>query len=137
MSEPLRLMCILAHPDDETLGVGGTLAAYAAQGVETHVLTATRGQRGWFGDPDANPGLDALGRIREAELRAATDTLGVTRLSLLDYVDGELDEADAGEVIGRIADEICRVRPNVVVTFATALPPATSCAPTSGRSATW
>ena len=41
-------MCVLAHPDDESLGTGGTLAKYAAEGVETYVLTATRGERGRF-----------------------------------------------------------------------------------------
>jgi LmbE family N-acetylglucosaminyl deacetylase len=52
MGTPRRLMCILAHPDDETLGFGGILAKYAAEGVETHVVTATRGEHGWFGPPD-------------------------------------------------------------------------------------
>jgi len=39
----LRLMAVLAHPDDESLGVGGTLAKYASEGVEVYLLTATRG----------------------------------------------------------------------------------------------
>ena len=117
MSAPLRLMCILAHPDDETLGIGGTLATYAAEGIETYVLTATRGEYGWPGDPDANPGPTALGRIREAELRAAMDVLGVTGVSLLDYIDGELDAAAAQEIVPLIAAEIRRVKPQVVVTF--------------------
>ncbi len=117
MPEPLRLMCILAHPDDETLAFGGALAAYAAEGVETYVLTATRGEYGWSGDAEANPGPQALGRLREAELRAATAALGVAEISLLDYIDGELDAAPPDEVIGRIAEQICRVRPHVVLTF--------------------
>ena len=45
----LRLMCIIAHPDDESLGTGGALAKYAGEGVETYLLTATRGERGRFG----------------------------------------------------------------------------------------
>jgi LmbE family N-acetylglucosaminyl deacetylase len=110
-------MCILAHPDDETLGVGGTLATYAAEGIETYVLTATRGEYGWRGDPRANPGPSALGRIREAELRSAMGVLGVTGVSLLDYIDGELDAAPAEEIVRLIADEIRRVKPHVVVTF--------------------
>ncbi len=76
----LRLMCILAHPDDESLGTGGTLARYAAEGIETYVITATRGQRGWFGPPEENPGLAALGQLREAELRAAAQALGRQRV---------------------------------------------------------
>ena len=44
----LRLLAVLAHPDDESLGFGGTLARYAAEGVETYLVTATRGERGRF-----------------------------------------------------------------------------------------
>jgi LmbE family N-acetylglucosaminyl deacetylase len=75
-TSPLKLMAILAHPDDESLGLGSTLARYAAEGVETHLVTATRGQRGWLGEPSANPGLKALGEIRERELRASVDRDG-------------------------------------------------------------
>ena len=45
MTDALRLMCVLAHPDDETLGTGGTLVKYAGEGVETYLVTATRGER--------------------------------------------------------------------------------------------
>src|SRR5215217_698389 len=65
MVDQLKLMCVLAHPDDESLGMGGTLAKYASEGVETYLVTATRGERGWFGDEKDNPGLEALGRMRE------------------------------------------------------------------------
>jgi len=67
----LRLMCVLAHPDDESLGTGGTLAKYAAEGVETFLVTATRGERGRFGDGGERPSADVVGTTREAELRAA------------------------------------------------------------------
>ena len=63
MSDPLKLMCVLAHPDDESLGTGGVLAKYAAEGINTYLVTATRGERGWSGDPKDNPGLEALGRL--------------------------------------------------------------------------
>src|SRR3989442_1357860 len=49
MADTLKLMAVLAHPDDESLGNGGILAKYAAEGVETYLVTATRGERGWFG----------------------------------------------------------------------------------------
>lgn len=117
MTEPLRLMCILAHPDDESLGTGGLLARYAAEGHETYLLTATRGQRGWTGDPRENPGLEALGRIREAELRAAAQVLGLREVILLDYVDGDLDQAEPTSIIALIAQHLRRIKPRVVVTF--------------------
>lgn len=117
MSDTLKLLCVLAHPDDETLGNGGMLARYAAEGVETHLVTATRGQRGWFGDPDAYPGPVALGRIREAELHAAAEVLDLQDVVLLDYMDGELDRAEPAEIVPRIVAHLRRVQPQVVVTF--------------------
>ncbi len=114
---PARLMAILAHPDDESLGMGGTLARYAAEGIETFLVTATRSERGWFGEPSANPGLEALGRIREAELRHAVAALGIRRVDFLNYVDGALDQADPREAILRIVAHVRRERPQVVLTF--------------------
>jgi len=117
MNAPLKLMCVLAHPDDESLGAGGVLAKYAAEGIETYLVTATRGERGWPGDPKDNPGLEALGRLREAELRCAAQNLGIREVSLLDYVDGDLDQARPSDAIAKIAQLIRQVRPHVVVTF--------------------
>lgn len=117
MFSTLKLMCILAHPDDESLALGGTLAKYAAEGVETSLIVATRGERGWFGKPDENPGKRMLGRIREQEVRGACSELGVSHLAFLDYIDGDLDRADVGEVVGKIVRLVREIRPQVVVTF--------------------
>jgi LmbE family N-acetylglucosaminyl deacetylase len=117
MTEELRLMCILAHPDDESLGVGGILAKYSAEGVGTYLVTATRGERGWFGAPAENPGLTKLGQMREAELLCATQTLGVRDSQILNYIDGELDRAEPVEVIYNLVGALRRARPQVVVTF--------------------
>ncbi len=113
----LRLLASVAHPDDETLGLGGTLARYAAEGVETYLITATRGERGWFGDEASNPGLTKLGQVREGELKAATDVLGLRETELLDYIDGDLDQAPVDRVTRQIANAIRRIRPHIVVTF--------------------
>lgn len=117
MTESLRLMAVLAHPDDESLGFGGTLATYAARGVETYLVTATRGEQGWFGDPDAYPGPAALGKTRTAELLAAASALGVRQVDFLGYADGELDRADPAEATARIVRRLRQLRPQVVVTF--------------------
>jgi LmbE family N-acetylglucosaminyl deacetylase len=117
VNEELRLMGIFAHPDDESLGMGGTLVKYAAEGVATYLVTATRGERGWFGSEEDNPGLDRLGQVREGELREAAKVLNIRDVSLLDYIDGDLDQADPAAVIAAIAREVRRVRPHVVVTF--------------------
>jgi LmbE family N-acetylglucosaminyl deacetylase len=117
MTDQLKLMCVLAHPDDESLGNGGVHAKYAAEGVETYLVTATRGERGWFGDEAEYPGLEALGKIREAELLAAASVLGIHRVEFLDYIDGELDQAHPAEVIAKIVGHLRRIQPQVVITF--------------------
>jgi LmbE family N-acetylglucosaminyl deacetylase len=114
-------MAVLAHPDDESLGVGGTLARYASNGVDVFLVTATRGDGGGYrghrpGD-ERHPGSEALARIRETELRAAAATLGVREVELLDYPDLRLDRAHPREAIGRIVTALRRLRPDVVVTF--------------------
>src|SRR5216684_8395619 len=117
MSDQLKLMCVLAHPDDESLGNGGILAKYAAEGVETYLVTATRGEHGWFGDESEYPGLEALGKRREAELLAAASVLGIRRVDFLNYIDGDLDQAHPAEVIAKIVGHVRSVKPDVVVTF--------------------
>jgi len=113
----LRLLCILAHPDDESLGLGGILAKYGAEGVETYLVTATRGEQGWFGPPEENPGPTELGKIREGELKEAANVLGLREVNLLDYHDGELDKADQRLFTQKLVGHIRRIRPHVVVTF--------------------
>jgi LmbE family N-acetylglucosaminyl deacetylase len=110
-------MCVLAHPDDESLGTGGTLAAYAAEGVATSLVTATRGERGRFGDGTQSPGPEVVGRTREAELHAAAKELGVRDVTCLHYPDGALDQVDPAEAIENIAGHLRRLTPQVVVTF--------------------
>src|SRR5438309_6548905 len=117
MADTLKLMAILAHPDDESLGNGGILAKYAAEGIETSLVVATRGERGWWGKEEEYPGLDAFGKRREAEVLAAAKVLGLHRVEFLDYLDGELDQADPTEAITKIVGHLRRVRPDVVVTF--------------------
>jgi LmbE family N-acetylglucosaminyl deacetylase len=112
-----RLMCVLAHPDDESLGTGGTLAKYAAEGVETYVLTATRGERGRFGEGSERPSDDVVGQTREAELRAAATALGVREVSVIGYPDGGVDRVDPAIAQQAIADHLRRIQPHVVITF--------------------
>lgn len=117
MNETLKLLAIFPHPDDETLGMGSTLARYAAEGVETYLVCATRGERGWFDSEGTNPGLEGVARIREAELRCAAAHLGIHEVSFLDYIDGELDQANPAEIMGKLVTHIRRIQPQVVVTF--------------------
>jgi LmbE family N-acetylglucosaminyl deacetylase len=117
MTEALRLLAVFPHPDDETLGLGSTLARYAAQGVETHLVCATRGERGWFDSEGPDPGPEEVARIREAELRCAAEHLGLHEVSFLDYIDGDVDQARPEEIIGKIVSHVRRIKPQVVISF--------------------
>jgi LmbE family N-acetylglucosaminyl deacetylase len=121
MSEALRLMVVTAHPDDETLGFGGVLARYASEGIETFLVTATRGERGRYlghavGSPE-HPGPGALSKIREQELREAAAALGISRATLLDYGDQELDRSNVDDAVTALVREIRKARPQVLLTF--------------------
>lgn len=117
MDQELRLLCVFAHPDDESLGMASTLAKYAAEGVQTYLVTATRGERGWMGDEREDPGMAAMARIRTKELLAAAHALGLRETRFLDYIDGDLDQANLREATGRIVTHLRWIRPHVVVTF--------------------
>ena len=117
MTEKLRLLAILSHPDDESMGTGGIMAKYAVEGVETYLVTVIRGERGWFSEESAYPGAKELGRIREGELADAANVLGIKEFFVLDYMDGDLDQADAAEIISKLVFYIRKIRPHVVVTF--------------------
>lgn len=115
MPRLLKLMAVLAHPDDESLGMGFTLAKYAAEGVQVSLVCATRGERGWPGPAEENPGMDALGRIRTGELLCAAEKLGLAEVKFLDIIDGEVDRADPVVTAEKIAGNIRRFQPQVVV----------------------
>jgi LmbE family N-acetylglucosaminyl deacetylase len=115
--DTLKLLAIFAHPDDESMGMGGTLAKYSAEGIDTHLLCASRGERGWFGEPQHQPSLKRLGEIRTQELENAVSVLGMKSLAFMDYIDGDVDKANHHEAIDKIVTHIRKIKPQVVVTF--------------------
>jgi LmbE family N-acetylglucosaminyl deacetylase len=117
VNRDLKLLAVLAHPDDESLGFGGTLAKYAREGVETYLVTATRGERGRFGSQGKGADPDVVARVREDELRAAAQVLGIREVTILGYPDGAVDQVPSATAIHAIASHIRRIRPDAVVTF--------------------
>jgi LmbE family N-acetylglucosaminyl deacetylase len=116
LDETLWLLAIFPHPYDESLGLGGRLAQYSAEGIETSLICATRGERGWNGPEYKNPGFEALGRVHEAELRCAASLLGLKEVSFPDDIDGEVDQAKPEEIIAKITAHLHRIQPQVVIT---------------------
>ena len=119
MSPPARrcLLAVFAHPDDETSAAAGTLIHYAREGVDIHVVTATRGERGDLGTGDLTIARRDLPAVREAELRAVLALYGAHPPILLDYRDQELITADFATLTQDVLRVMASVRPEVVITF--------------------
>ena len=110
------ILCVYAHPDDESFGPGGAIAGYALGGTPVDVLCATRGEAGQLGDPPVTT-REQLGAVREAALREAMRTLGFRDLYLLDHRDGQLADVPYETLRDEVLDVMRRVRPTTVVTF--------------------
>ena len=132
MSEQLRLMCVHAHPDDESSKGAATMARYASEGVDVLVVTLTDGSRGSVLNPamDTPDVLADITAIRAMEMAAARDILGV-RQAFLGFVDSGLPEGDPppplpegcfalgdlGEQTRALVEVIRRERPHVMTTY--------------------
>jgi LmbE family N-acetylglucosaminyl deacetylase len=111
LSEPVRALVVVAHPDDCDFGAGGTVATWTDAGVEVSLCCITDGDAGGF-DPDV-PRSEIAG-IRQAEQRAAAEAVGVTDVRFLGYPDGRL--APTLELRRDISRVIRDVRPQRVLT---------------------
>ncbi|HLZ28434.1 MAG TPA: PIG-L family deacetylase [Chloroflexota bacterium] len=122
------LLAVHAHPDDETITMGGTLARYSAAGVRTIVVTCTRGDLGEVRDSSLSIAA-GVGALRDRELAAAARCLGVSRLVNLGYFDsgmagwpenyrpGAFYAADLAEAADRLLEVIRQERPQVLVAY--------------------
>jgi N-acetyl-1-D-myo-inositol-2-amino-2-deoxy-alpha-D-glucopyranoside deacetylase len=110
------ILCAFAHPDDEQFGTAGALLACTDRGIPVHILCATRGEAGEI-SPGSLATRETLGAVREQELRAACELLGIQPPEFLGYMDGDLGDADRAELRDRIVEAIRRLRPRVVITF--------------------
>ena len=122
------LLAVLAHPDDESFGMGGTLALYASRGVDVHLICATRGEVGDVAS-EMLTGFDSIAELRESELRCAAGNLGLAGVHFLNYRDsgmsGSADnnhpQALAAQPLDQVAADVARyireLKPQVVLTF--------------------
>lgn len=119
MASSRTLVAVLAHPDDDTFGISGSIALHAADRDLRFVLVlATSGGAGQISDP-ALATRETLGAVREEEDRASWRTLGrePDRLEFLRFGDGTLDSMDLDELIRAVAAILEEERPDLVITF--------------------
>ncbi len=115
-SNQQKLLAVFAHPDDEVFCAGGTLAQAAAMGMETMVVSATRGEAGQIQDNNIATRA-TLGEVRESELYRSTQQLDVDHTICLDYGDGRLAHSPLEPLIEEITRIIRQFKPDSVITF--------------------
>lgn len=123
-----RMLIAFAHPDDESFGMGATIARYVAEGAQIDLICATNGEAGTVDEAYLQE-YGSVSELRIAELMCAAETLGLHHVYQFNYRDSgmtgspdndhpdALIRADRGELVGRIVQVIREVRPQVVVTF--------------------
>jgi len=123
-----KFLAVLAHPDDESFGMGGTLALYAQKGYEVHLVCATLGEAGTVDDKYLQD-YENIAALREAELRCAAQSLGLTAVHLLGYRDSGMPDTSENkhpnaqinhsveEVAGKVVKYIREIQPEIVLTF--------------------
>lgn len=127
-NQPKRILSVLAHPDDEAFGMGGTLALYAMQGVEVYLACATLGEAGDI-PPDFLQSSSSSAALRESELDCSANVLALKQVFKLGFRDSGMEGSPDNhhpdalvarpmeEVVERIAAVMRQVRPQVVLTF--------------------
>lgn len=116
-----KLLVVVAHPDDEAFGPGGTLAKYGQNNVEIHLLCATRGEAGdeknfKDGSPSEEITLkNALGQQREQELIKSAKVFGIRKVEFLDFTDGQLCNNNYHQLAEKISKKIKDFKPQVVL----------------------
>jgi LmbE family N-acetylglucosaminyl deacetylase len=112
-----RIVGVFAHPDDDTYGVGGSLALHAGEDLEITVVMATSGEAGRIADPWL-ASRETLGRVREAEDLASWRALGLDAdVRFLRHADGRLSEVPREQLAAEVQSVLEDARPEVVVTF--------------------
>ena len=131
MAEPLRLLTVHAHPDDESSKGASTVALYAAEGIPATLVCCTGGEAGDILNPamDRREVHERLAEVRMEELAEAAKIIGYETVDLLGYHDSGMPDsddnarpdnfwnADLDEAIGRLVAIIRRDRPQVIVTY--------------------
>ncbi|MCB0101039.1 MAG: PIG-L family deacetylase [Anaerolineales bacterium] len=123
-----KILAVLAHPDDESFGLGGTLAFYAQKGYETYYVCATRGEAGSV-DDEYLKGFKDTAEMRTDELMRAAKELGLKEVHFLGYRDSGMPGMEANnhpdaqinhpveEVAGKVVKHIRNIKPDIVITF--------------------
>jgi LmbE family N-acetylglucosaminyl deacetylase len=107
-----RVLVVVAHPDDESFGLGAVIDAFVQAGAAVSVLCLTVGEASTLGADTAD-----LGTVREHELRSAGTALGVLEVTLRHWPDGALDSVPLTDLVEDVTASIDHVRPDGMLVF--------------------
>ena len=131
MEHQKRLLISLAHPDDESFGLGGLIAKYVAEGVEVYYLCATNGEVGTVMTEHMNS-YNSVAELRLAELACASQILGFKEVFTLNYKDSGMMNTESNldpaslwynwnhqteSVLHKVVNIVRQIRPQVIITF--------------------
>ena len=111
----MKILSIAAHPDDEVLGCGGSMAKWSSDGAEVHSLIMAEGATSRDKSRDRESRNEDLTHLAKASHKAG-DILGIASVSLLSYPDNRMDSVDLLEVVKSVEEQIEKIKPEVVVT---------------------
>lgn len=106
-----RVLCVFAHPDDESFGPGGTIYKWAHNGAIIHLLCATRGENG------NNHTKKETAKIRSQELKNATNILGIRKVTFLRFTDGCICNKELPSLMEKITRKVKSFQPDIMMTF--------------------
>lgn len=118
--QAMTYLFVFAHPDDETVACGGTIAQLVEQDNAVHILLATAGDAGEVANNQKKrvAAVGSLAKVRKQEAMNAAHVLGVEAVEILDFIDGTLTNADAwGALKEAILEHIETIKPDFIVTF--------------------
>lgn len=107
-----RVLVVVAHPDDESFGLGAIVSTFVDAGAEIEVLCFTRGEASSLGG-----GAQSLAEVRAAELAAAAAELGVSNVHLLEHPDGHLADVPLSKTVPVVEEMIERMSPDLLLVF--------------------
>lgn len=108
-------LVVVAHPDDEVLGCGGTIKRWAKEGRAIHLLTLSDGEGARFSD-EKNKKIQKLIRRRNLATAAAAKLLGIESVKMLNFPDNRMDSVDLLDIVKAIESVIDVVKPECVLT---------------------
>jgi N-acetylglucosamine malate deacetylase 1 len=111
----MKYLIIAAHPDDEVLGCGGSMAKWAKEGHEIHVLIMAEGATSRDKERDKKKRKKELSHLAKSA-KKSSEILSLRSIKLIDYPDNRMDSISLLDVVKSIEEHIEKIKPEIVVT---------------------